>query len=812
MPSQRTLVLERFFDEAGNQHLVIHAPFGSRLNRAWGLALRKRFCRSFNFELQAAATEDAIVLSLGPTHSFPAEQTFELLRSATAREVLVQALLDAPMFPIRWRWNATRALAVLRWRGGRRVPPRLQRMDAEDLVAVVFPDQLACLENVVGEREIPDHPLVRQTLDDCLEEAMDATGLERLLASIESGRLRTVARELREPSPLAHEILAAKPYAFLDDAPLEERRTQAVQARRWLDPQSAADLGRLDAEAIDAVRAEARPEAASPEELHDALVTFGFLTAAEARPGWAAHLDELIAAGRAARLRPGPSGPELWVAAERLLALRALHPAAAIEPELTLPARLAAESWSFEDAALELVRGRLECAGPTTCRELAASAGLDEGAVEVALARLEGQGFVLRGRFTPGAPAEEWCERRLLARIHRRTLHRLRREIEPVSATDFMRFLLAWQRVDPGDRAEGAESLAPLVEQLEGFEAPAVAWEGEILPARLVEYDPLWLDALCLAGRCVWGRTRAADAGARARPIRTTPVTLLARENLAAWRALAARRADVRDALSAAARRALEQLESRGASFFDEIVRGTGLLRTQIEEALAELVAEGLATSDSFTGLRALLAPSDRRPPIAGRKKRSSAIFGMQNAGRWSLLARPEEGLAAAPPEAIRPVALALLRRYGVVFRRLLERESLLPPWRDLLRVYRQLEARGEIRGGRFVAGFSGEQFALPDAVGRLRAVRRAATAGVQVSISAADPLNLTGILLPGRRIPAVSANRILLRDGEAIAVLEAGEATFLRELTTAEEWEARNALVRRRVSPQLRAYLGRPA
>jgi ATP-dependent helicase Lhr and Lhr-like helicase len=498
-------VAERFFDEAGDMHLVIHAPFGSRLNRAWGLSLRKRFCQTFNFELQAAATEDAIVLSLGPTHSFPLEDAFRFLHSNTVRGVLTQAVLDAPLFGVRWRWNASRALAIPRQRGGRRLPAPLLRQEAEDLVAVVFPDQLACLENIVGEREVPDHPLVEQTLRDCLEEAMDVQGLERLLRRMEAGQVELVARDVVEPSPLAHEILKAQPYAFLDDAPLEERRTQAVALRRWLDPETASDLGALDAAAIVRVREEAWPEAETPDELHDALLTHGFLSVEEGmRSGWERLYGALASARRATVVSP-PDGTRLWVAAERLPQILALHPKAALDPEIAAPPRFARE-WPAEEAAVEILRGRLEALGPVTAEGLAASLGVRRSAVEIALAALESEGYVFRGRFTPGMDGEEWCERRLLARVHRYTLDRLRREIEPVSQVDFLRFLLAWQRVDPDERAEGPESLHALLEQLEGFEAAAAAWEGEVLPARMKEYDPAWLDALCLAGRYVWGR------------------------------------------------------------------------------------------------------------------------------------------------------------------------------------------------------------------------------------------------------------------------------------------------------------------
>ncbi|HEX4965611.1 MAG TPA: DEAD/DEAH box helicase [Thermoanaerobaculia bacterium] len=821
MPSQETLVAERFFDEAGDMHLVVHAPFGSRLNRAWGLALRKRFCQTFNFELQAAATENAILLSLGPTHSFPLEDAFHFLHSNTVRGVLTQAVLDAPLFGVRWRWNAGRALAIPRFRGGRKMPAPLLRQESEDLIAVVFPDQLACLENIVGEREVPEHPLVEQTLNDCLEEAMDVQGLEALLRRIEAGEVTLVARDVVEPSPLAHEILKAAPYAFLDDAPLEERRTQAVALRRWLDPETASDLGALDAAAILRVREEAWPEAETPDELHDALLTLGFVTVEEGhRSGWGRLFDALAAARRVTVATLPDGGSRLWVAAERLGQLLAVHPGAGLEPEIGVPPRLARE-WPREEALVELVRGRLEGVGPIATEALAASLSVRRSAAEAALASLETEGFAFRGRFTPGSGEEEWCERRLLARIHRYTLDRLRREIEPVSQADYLRFLLAWQRADPDEQAEGPESLNALLEQLEGFEAAAAAWEGEILPARMKEYDPAWLDALCLSGRWVWGRATAPAPNGGARrsgPVRATPLALLSRGNLPLWREVAGPADPQGLDLSGGARAVYDLLRTRGASFFGEIATGAGLLHTQLEVALAELVAWGLVTSDSFTGLRALLVPAHKRPPVDRRRGSSISLFGMENAGRWSLL-HPAMSAVAIPEapsapsrESVEAVAWSLLRRYGVVFRRLLERETLLPPWRDLLMVFRRLEARGEIRGGRFVDGFSGEQYALADAVGRLRAVRKQPKKGTLVSVSAADPLNLVGIATPGDRLPALAGNRLLLRDGIPIAVLEGREPRFLVDLDPATRWQAQSTLVRRSVAPKLKAYLGRSA
>jgi ATP-dependent Lhr-like helicase len=804
LPTQDTLVFERFFDETGGMQLVIHSPYGSRINRAWGLALRKRICRKFNFELQAAATEDNIVLSLTRAHSFDLGEVRHYLHSASIRSVLTQALLDAPMFVTRWRWVAGVSLALPRFRGGKRVPPQLARMDAEDLIAAVFPDQLACAENLVGEREIPDHPLIRQTITDCLVDAMDIDGLTQILTRLEAGKISVVTRDLTEPSPLALEVLSARPYAYLDDAPLEERRTQAVMSRRWLAPEAAADIGRLDPEAIARVRGEAWPDPADADELHDALAWLGFFSIkeAEAHPTWSEWFAQLGQDRRATRLTAGTT--TLWVAAERLPQFVALWPAAKFDPAITVPEEYAARDWRREEALVEILRGRLEGLGPTARDDLAAPLGLERVDIAAGLAALEAEGFALRGRFTGAPGAEEWCERRLLARIHRYTVGRLRAEIQPVSAAEFLRFLFGWQRVAADTRMEGPDAIEIIVRQLEGFEAPAGAWETEILPARLTEYEPAWLDDQCLSGRIAWARLRPRNTSPNrsertASPVRTTPITLLARRHAALWASLSVA-ADA-TALSSRAKTIADYIRRYGASFFDELVEGTGLLRPQVEEALAELVASGMVNSDSFAGLRALLVPADRR---GGGRRRRAAVFRIEDAGRWTL-ARRASAQPQVKPEAIEHLARTLLLRYGVVFWRLIEREApWLPPWRDLLRVYRRLEARGEIRGGRFVAGFSGEQFALPDAVGLLRDVRRKPVSDDWISLSGADPLNLAGILTPGPKLSALTGNRLLYRGGLPIALLAGGDVQFLADLDTATQWEARKTLLRGAVPASL--------
>src|SRR6267154_595940 len=625
IPTQETLVLERFFDEAGGMQVVVHAPFWSRVNRAWGLALRKRFCRSFNFELQAAATEDAIILSLGAQHSFPLEDVFQYLKPATAEHLLVQAMLDAPVFGTRWRWNATRALAVLRFRGGRKVPTPLQRMEAEDLVAAVFPDQLACPENLVGDREIPDHPLVNQTIADCLLEAMDFPGLKRVLEGMDGGEFTLIARDTTEPSPMCHEVLNARPYAFLDDAPLEERRTQAVITRRGLDVKTAEEFGKLDQSAIDLVREQSWPDPETGDELHDALLIMGAVPSVEAgtSASWKDKYDSLAAAGRVTTV-----DGRLWVATERLPMVQAAFPGAPHEPAVIPPERDQAKAWTREDAIRELVRGRLEVVGPTTGADIGDALGLPAGDVDFALAGLEHEGFALRGRFSAGVEELEWCERRLLARIHRYTLDRLRKEIEPVAAADFLRFLFKWQRLATGSRAEGPEGLAAVLDLLDGFELAAGAWESDVLPARLTDYDPLWLDGLCLSGEAAWGRltaTRNGEVGTRNRkvgPVKSTPIALFRRDRGEIWRAGSPEVDSTTLPLSSTGKALLAAFESRGALFFGDLVDATGLLRTEVEKGLAELVAWGLVSSDSFAGLRALLVPSDRRRPLGGGYRR----------------------------------------------------------------------------------------------------------------------------------------------------------------------------------------------
>ena len=817
VPTERRIIAERFFDESGGMQLVLHAPFGGRINRAWGTSLRKRFCRSFDFELQAAATDDGLVLSLGAQHSFPLETVFQMLRPEDLDELLTQAAIQSPMFETRWRWNAMRSLAMLRHMGGKRVPPAIQRMRAQDLIAAVFPAQTACQDNHGGGAvEIPDHPLVRETIRDCLTEAMDVEGLRAVLLDLRAGRIETIARELPEPSVFAHEILNANPYAFLDDAPLEERRTRAVSLRRGLPAQITESLGTLDPERIDEVVREAQPDIRNADELHDLMLDLGAIRAdwLEAR-GWISVAEELRDRGRAARFAPTGEGVLFWVPAERRTLAETIWPKGIFETDLVEPVLRRPRAWDEREGALtELVRGHLVLLGPTTATHLAAPLCLSPSDVDAALARVELEGNVLRGQFDPrlhATPADDvpasgnsvgksagfdlqWCDRRLLARINRRMLDGLRREIEAVSAADYMRFLLSWQHLARGTQLEGRAGLLQIIAQLQGFEAAAGAWEREIFPARVAHYDPAWLDSLCLSGEVTWGRLAGRDVASA--PNKTAPIALVRRRDLA-W--LLASRDGLDDAqLSAPARDVLGFLRDSGASFVEDIVSGARRLRTEVENALWELVGAGRVTGDGFAGLRALVSATSARGSTRSRwharwSRRTGGLGGIGSstgAGRWAALRPPAHDLS--DEDGIEALARQYVRRYGVVLREVLAREPAAPPWRELLRVYRRLEMRGELRGGRLVAGFVGEQFAAPEALEALRAVRRDPLRGESVRVSACDPLNLAGILTPGDRVPANLSHTLTFRDGIPSPSPLAGAASWIAPASAPETRSSR--------------------
>ena len=800
VPTVDRIVAERFFDESGGMQLVLHTPFGGRINRAWGLALRKRFCVNFDFELQAAATDDGIVISLTDRHSFPLDTVFSYLNPATVERDLTQASLAAPMFTNRWRWNASRALAVERFSRGKRVPMQIQRMRAEDLLGAVFPDQVMCQDNRAGPVNLPDHPLTRETMENCLREAMDVDGFRETLEHLQQGEIATVAVETPAPSPMAHEILNANPYAFLDDAPLEERRARAVALRRT-DPDLAQGIGALSPEALEEVKGQAWPDIRDADELHDLLSTIILLPVREAEP-WQRYAEELMAARRATAAEPGSEkGGPFYVAAERLAEARAVLGDFRMTPVVAAPdtagpgsvagmphAEDAPAAPSGDDALRRAVQGWMEISGPVTAEGLAARTGLPEASVTHALTALEVSGVVLQGRFSPGgATTVEWCERRLLSRIHRLTLGRLRREIHPVSAADFIRFLLRWQHLQPGSQLHGRDGVHQVIRQLQGMELPAPAWEQHVLPARIGAYDPAELEHLCLAGIITWGRLRREAGGPeddpgvaklwdaaplalrpangktrRTTPTRSAPLAFVIREDLPhfldpgalGWRGL--------QGLSAAAQDVAAYLEAHGASFLADIARETGHLTVRTERALWELVTRGQVTGDGIAGLRMLLTPELKRRE-SGRGGRKGTAGQAMPVGRWSLWRKADPGATEAGTETL---ARQLLQRYGVVFRELLARETRCPPWRLLLQAYRRMEARGEIRGGRFVSGFVGEQYALPDAVEAMRNVRRLAPEREPVIVSCTDPLNLVGILTPGPRVPVQSHQFIAYLNG----------------------------------------------
>jgi ATP-dependent Lhr-like helicase len=780
VPSQKAVIAERFFDEGGGMQLVIHAPFGGRVNKAWGLALRKRFCRSFNFELQAAATDDGLNIALAEQHSFPLADVFNFLSADTVQPVLEQAALASPIFATRWRWDAGRALALLRFRGGKKMPPNLQRMIADDLLAGVFPQSRACFENIEGDIEIPtEQPLIREVMKDVLGEAMDLEGLKHVLNGIANGDIKTIAVDTPVPSEFSHEILNANPYAYLDDAPLEERRARAVEMRRVLPQSVLEEVGALDPEAIDEVRRDAWPDVRDPDELHDVLQTFIALPEESADEGWRSLFSALTNQRRGGSA--SIDGRRFWVSAERAKAFACIYPQATFE---SAPADVPCDPPQRDEALLAMLTGWMQHTGPTTASQLAARLALPVQEIENTLLRMEASGAILRGKFSPyahaggtpaphesGQPETEWCERRLLARIHRLTVGRLRKLVQPVSPAIFMRWLMDWQRVAPGTQVSGERGLTEILRQLQGFEIPANAWEREVLSRRVREYEPAMLDQLSLTGVIGWGRLSPHPAtiepsgdggGRRVIPTKVAPITFFLREE-SDWMARLPHSLPEEDGrgLSPVAREVIAFLRQRGASFFADIVRGTGKLKSEIETGLWELVAAGLVTADGFDNLRSLIDPKRRAGQGSGKTARPR-----HSSGRWALL----YGVGGVEHDkAIEATCRMLLERYGIVFRELITRETILPRWRELLMCFRRLEDRGEVRGGRFVDGFLGEQFAVPVAVESVRAARDRKPDDQTITLSAADPLNLIGIIVPGERVPAISGRFVSFRNGVAV-------------------------------------------
>ena len=773
LPTQNRILMERFFDDSGDMHLVVHAPLGSRLMRAWGLALRKRFCRQFNFELQASALEDSLILSLGETHSFEIADVAGYLKSETVRDVLVQALLDAPMFDLRWRWNATIALAVQRMRNGKKLPPQWQRNQAEDLVAVVFPDQIACFENIRGSREIPDHPLVNQTISDCLTETMDIDGLENLLIKIAAGDVEIQCLDLVGPSPLSREIINARPYAFLDDGEAENRRTRAI-SHDPDDLSSAATLSIISVEAQTQVRDEAWIQPRNADELHDGLLQLGFLTQAEFLSGnsssgsagtagnWASWYSALAEEFRVCRIeveRPGQGGAfRWWIASERLPEWLTIHPQSAFSPDPTgmLPAQADCE---HEQALAGLLRSRMIGLGPVSRQQLAADFGLDEEILQRALLGLQNEGFAIL--MQDAAIENLWCERRLLARIHRYSREQRRRAVKPVSPAIFMNFLVQWHAMD-----DAGSDLDQALSLLQGWAAPAAMWEYSLLRARCQDYSPEQLDQRFLSGQLAWFRPLSAPEQTRT-IVSATPLAIVPRTNIPQW---LTKRPDPDVITDTLASKVLVLLEKNGAMFTSDLEQESGLLLPQLEQALKTLIAAGAITADAFSPVRWLLRPEVQKLRRSRARKHKMVNLPV---GRWSI---PVSIKGNDKQKRLSVICHSLLRRYGVVFRAVIQRETLLPPWRELLGYLRRMEDRGEVRGGRFVDGFSGEQFALPEALGLLRQPVESNRSSIFTIISACDPLNLGGLITPGAKTPAITGNRILLENGLPVARVMAEE------------------------------------
>ncbi|MDP1820056.1 MAG: helicase-related protein, partial [Acidimicrobiales bacterium] len=749
MPTQDDLVIERFFDESGGMQLVVHSPHGGRLNRALGYALRKKFCAGFNFELQASANDDAVVISLGPHHSFPLADVPRFLTSSSIRATLQQAILDQPIFQSRWRWSLNRSLVVLRFRGGRRVPPPFQRMQSDDLLAAVFPGAAACQENVVGPIEVPDHPLPRQAVHDCLTEALDCDGLVELWRRVEQGEVRFHFVDSTEPSLLAHEILTARPYAFLDDGEAIDRRTNAVPLRRGL-PVAIGEVGRVTQEAIDRVRTEIEPAPATPDELHDLLST---LVLSPCPTAWTDLLDALRGRGRVASLL-GDDGSQRWHTVEATPAVRALVDS------------VDGDGTTAEQAAAQVLRGHLEVASPLTRGDLAARTGLPHGRVTVALATLEAEGFAIQGRFTERAvdaaddpAAVEWSSRRLLSRMHAYSRTQRRRRVEPASPEQLMRFLVQWHHVTDATQHRGVDGVTRVIGQLQGFETAVGAWEPQVLARRVHDYEPAWLDRLCHQGEVTWLRLRPPSPDDPDRRLagatRATPVSLVLRADLP-W-LLAAHRGDSSPPVPAcgAVAEVVEVLGRRGACFAGQLAQATSRTLADVEAALWEGMARGLLASDGFEPVRALASGRRHAPTTAPRRARlrTGALRPTETAGRWCLV--PAAATDIDRDELAEALADQLLDRWGVVFYDLVAAEHPALRWRDLQWALRRMEDRGVVAGGRFVRGFSGEQFALPQAAETLQAIRRAEPIGRAVRLSGADPLNLTAVIVPGERVPA---------------------------------------------------------
>lgn len=784
LPGSDRVLVERFFDEVGDQHLVLHYPCGIQLNRAYGMALRKRFCRQFNFELQAAADDDSVILSLGATHSFHLNTLAKFLNAQTVRTMLVQAILQSPMFSTRWRWIAATALALARRRAGKRLPAPFQRADAEDLVAHVFPDQLACQDNLTGPREVPDHPLVSQTLNECLDVLMDCSGLERLLSDLQKGSMHFFARDLPAPSPLAESIIHARPWAFLDETPAEERRTRAIPSTRlgiWSKELSQGQLGGRQ-DLVDQIRREAWPSLAGVEAACDALSVLGFLTDEEVgRSNGDAVMHQLLEQRRAGRVRTA-NGQVLWVSLQRAGEILSVAPGATIEP-----AKLVTDSMSSIDPEInlrELLHSRLVGLGPATAEQLATAMGLTAEQVEPALTALETQGIVMRGAFDPKVNGDCWCHRHLVARLARLSIQTARRRPLPLVSKEIFQYSVL-SRQELFELGEGPEVVARVLSQNRGFHAPLGLWERSILPARVHGYSPADLDVLIAGGRFLCGRLTSPKTLGSDSNLRNLPVAFCSRQEMETC--LIGDCPQVVDDSEAGL--VVEVLRQKGALFWDDLLGMTGLLPVRLESALTCLVRSGLVYPDHPGALRILARPAARR--------KANSLSGL---GRFSLIDRPE--FWEWSTERVLAYAERGLDRYGVIFRDLISRDPVAPPWRVLIGQLWRMEARGDVAGGRFVLDVEGEQFARQDALLELQRCAEMTSERRMlnmVKIATGDPANLTVEL--GLLPRTTRESEIVFEGGKPIALIFRGRVEML-----ASESDERRAKVEALLQSRLKS------
>ncbi|HLW71299.1 MAG TPA: hypothetical protein VKS22_11830, partial [Candidatus Binataceae bacterium] len=792
LPGEHTLVVERFFDGLGGTQIVIHAPFGIRLNRALGLALRKRLCQTFDFEIQASAIDDAVLLALNSRHSFPLEQILSMITSRSARTTLTQALLDAPMFEVRFRHVATRALSILRSSQGRKIPAWIQRLRTQELITALFPGRNACFENRPIKVELPDHFVVNEAMRECLTETADIECLEQLLRGVEDGSIRTVFVDSTAPSVFAHRILLAWDYSFLDDGERANRRSRTVTMNRAMaeDVFRTEDLAELlAADAIERVAAEIdgrapNARARNPDELAELIRAHGFLPLAGVSDRVAAD-GSIILAGleqqaRVIRAILAPDAPEVLLTREDVGLFAAAYPNATALAAPPSPS----EAFEIDSAREEVVRRALAISPPATPNELARLLWLPPAAIAQALAALEAKGAVFRGHFTPRPEAngvgeqdatEEWCDRYVLERIHRQTLNKLRAEVEPCADHEFAAFRLTWNHCGAARLDPGPDSVRAVIEQLAGLAYPPEYWESAILPARIRDYRPEHLDLLCLSGEFAWLAAPMEDDASPAEQFPTRVAFVARRAAQLAPREL--------PPLSDADAQLLATMRDHGAQYLDQIADHANLPERDVLAGLWRLAAAGAVSNDSFAPLRLIAAEPEAARTLARNgaahvpTRHDAAVRARLKSslsGRWSLAAsaHPAGELKheATAADRVRDLAAVLLTRHGILAREMLALEQFDLTWRELAFALRRMEYAGLIRRGWFVRALSGEQYATPEALATLHAIRAGQVDDNTCAVmNALDPANPFGVLLPGCGVTRESTNLLVVAGGSVI-------------------------------------------